>query len=63
LTGAERGLAAGGSRRDWACQQLEEVMAMRRYLVVLDMDLLALDEELDLEPVNYLAARPERERG
>ena len=26
---------------------------MRRYLLVLDMDLLALDEELDLEPVNY----------
>jgi hypothetical protein len=38
-------------------------MAMRRYLLVLDMDLLALGEELDLEPVNYLAARPEQERG
>ena len=36
---------------------------MWRYLVVLDVDLLALGEELDLEPVNYLAARPERERG
>jgi hypothetical protein len=36
---------------------------MRRYLVVLDMDLLALGEELDLEPVNHLAARPEQERG
>ena len=29
---------------------------MRRYLLVLDMDLLAQGEELDLEPVNYLAA-------
>jgi len=38
-------------------------MAMRRYLLVLDVDLLALGEELDLEPVNYLAARPEQERG
>jgi hypothetical protein len=38
-------------------------MAMRRYLLVLDMDLLALGEELDLEPVNYLAGRPEQERG
>jgi len=35
---------------------------MRRYLLVLDMDLLALDEELDREPVNYLAARKEQER-
>ena len=34
---------------------------MRRYLLVLDMDLLALDEELDLEPINYLVARRERE--
>jgi hypothetical protein len=32
-------------------------MGMRRYLVVLDMDLLAADEELDLEPISYLAAR------
>ena len=35
---------------------------MRRYLLVLDMDLLALNEELDLEPVNYLVARQEQER-
>ena len=27
---------------------------MRRYLLVLDTDLLALDEKLDLEPINYL---------
>jgi hypothetical protein len=37
---------------------------MRRYLLVLDMDLLALDEELDLQPVNYRvpdgAPRPHR---
>ena len=34
---------------------------MRRYLLVLDMDLLALDEELDLEPINHLIACQERE--
>jgi hypothetical protein len=38
-------------------------MAMRRHLLVLDMDVLAQGEELDLEPINYLAARPEQERG
>ena len=35
---------------------------MRRYLLVLDMDLLALNEELDLEPINYLVARQEQEQ-
>jgi hypothetical protein len=40
---------------------LKEVMGMRRYLLVLDMDLLALDEEHDLEPINYLVARQEQE--
>jgi hypothetical protein len=30
---------------------------MRRYLLVLDMDLLAVDEERDLEPINYLVAK------
>jgi hypothetical protein len=39
----------------------EEVIDVRRYLLVLDMDLLALDEELDLEPINYLVARQEQE--
>jgi hypothetical protein len=34
---------------------------MRRYLLVLDMDLLALDEELDLEPINYLIAQHEQQ--
>ena len=34
---------------------------MRRYLLVLDMDLLALDEEHDLEPINYLVAKQEQE--
>jgi hypothetical protein len=38
-------------------------MAMRRCLLVLDMDPLGLGEELDQEPVNYLAARQEPERG
>jgi hypothetical protein len=38
-------------------------MAMRRCLLVLDMDLPGLGEELDLEPVNYLGERPEQERG
>jgi hypothetical protein len=42
---------------------MEEVMAMQRYLLVLDMDLLDLDEELDPEPINYLVARPEQQRG
>jgi hypothetical protein len=38
--------------------RLKEVMDMRRYLLVLDMDLLALDEEHGLEPINYLVAKP-----
>ncbi len=33
---------------------------MRRYLLVLDTDLLALDEELDLEPINYLVGQQEQ---
>jgi len=36
---------------------------MGRYLLVLDLDLLTLNEELDLEPVNYLVARQEQKRG
>jgi hypothetical protein len=36
-------------------------MEMRRCLLVLDMDLLALDEQLDLEPINYLMTRQEQE--
>jgi hypothetical protein len=40
---------------------LKEVMDMRRYLLVLDMDLLAIDEEHDLEPINYLVAKQEQE--
>lgn len=35
---------------------------MARYLLVLDTDLLALDEKLDLEPINYLVERQEREQ-
>jgi len=34
---------------------------MRRYLLVLDMDLLAMDDEHDLEPINYLVAKHEQE--
>jgi hypothetical protein len=37
------------------------VIDVRRCLLVLDMDLLALDEERDLEPISYLVARQERE--
>jgi hypothetical protein len=36
-------------------------MGVRRYLLVLDMDLLAVDEELDLEPISYLVTRQEQE--
>src|SRR5260370_597641 len=35
---------------------------MRQYLLILDMDLLAVDEQLDLEPINYLMARQEQEQ-
>ena len=34
---------------------------MQRYLLVLDADLLALDEKLGLEPINYLVERQEQE--
>jgi hypothetical protein len=37
------------------------VIDVRRYLLVLDMDLLALDEELNLEPISYLVARQEEQ--
>jgi hypothetical protein len=37
------------------------VINVARYLLVLDMDLLALDDELGLEPINYLVARQQRE--
>lgn len=30
---------------------------MRRYLLVLDMDLLAVDERFDLEPISYLVGK------
>jgi hypothetical protein len=36
-------------------------MGMRRYLLVLDMDLLAMDQEHDLEPINCLVARQEQQ--
>lgn len=34
---------------------------MQRYLLVLDMDLLAVDEKFDLEPINYLVAQQDQE--
>ena len=34
---------------------------MRRYLLVLDMDLLAVDEQLSLEPISYLLARQQEQ--
>ena len=34
---------------------------MRRYLLVLDADLLALDEKLDLAPINYLVEQQQQE--
>jgi hypothetical protein len=37
-----------------------EVMDMQKYLLVLDMDLLAVDEKFDLEPINYLVAQQEQ---
>ena len=33
----------------------------KRYLLVLDTDLLAVDEQLGLEPINYLVAQQEQE--
>lgn len=40
---------------------LREVTDVQRYLLVLDMDLLAFDERFDLEPINYLVAKQEQE--
>lgn len=34
---------------------------MRRYLLVLDMDLLAVDEQHGFEPINYFVQRQEQE--
>jgi hypothetical protein len=53
--------AVGGPAETALPSAFDEVMAMRRYLLVLDTDRLAPNEELDLEPVNYLAARQEQE--
>jgi hypothetical protein len=56
------GLAAGfePGRRVNHYLRAKEVIGMR-CLLVLDMDLLAMDEEHDLEPINYLVARREHE--
>jgi hypothetical protein len=36
-------------------------MHMRRYLLVLDMDLLAVDDQLGLAPINHLVTRQEQD--
>jgi hypothetical protein len=41
-------------------RKAKEVMEMHRYQLVLDMDLLAMDEEHDLEPIKYLVAKHEQ---
>ena len=40
----------------------EDVVDMRRYLLVLDTDLLSLDDQLDQEPINYLVKQQEQEQ-
>jgi hypothetical protein len=40
---------------------LKGVRDMRRYLLVLDRDLVTSDEQSSLEPINYLAARQDEE--
>ncbi len=42
--------------------RLREVMDMRRYLLVLNTDLLAADEDHTPGPVSYLAAKQEQEQ-
>lgn len=37
------------------------MIEVQRYLLVLDMDLLELDAQLDLEPINYLVERHEEQ--
>lgn len=37
------------------------MVELRRYLLVLDMDLLAVDEKYDLEPINHLVQRQRQE--
>jgi hypothetical protein len=36
-------------------------MDMRRYLLVVDMDFLSVDERLNLQPISYLVTRQEQE--
>jgi hypothetical protein len=53
--------AVPGSQNGDGHRRSEDVVNMGRYLLVLGMDMLALDEELDLEPINYLVERQEQE--
>jgi hypothetical protein len=50
---------AGSPRRDR--HRRKDVVDMQRYLLVLDTDLLALDDKLDQEPINYLVERQQQE--
>jgi hypothetical protein len=43
-------------------QRCKDVVNMRRYLLVVDTDLLALDDKLDLEPINYFVEQQAREQ-
>src|ERR671937_1105132 len=52
---------APGMRLPGGRELREELAGMPRYLLVLDMDLLAVDTQLDLEPVRYLMARQEEQ--
>jgi hypothetical protein len=57
------------NRRRWVAENRiaistpEDVVDMRRYLLVLDTDLLTLDEKLDREPINYLVEQQAQEPG
>jgi hypothetical protein len=52
---------AGRDRDGQAGPAGEGSGTMRRYLLVLDMDLLAVDERLGLEPISYLLARQQEQ--
>ncbi len=51
----------GTGRRVPSNARPEEVVGMQRILLVLDMDLLAVDDHFDLAPINHLLARQEQE--
>jgi hypothetical protein len=53
---------AGGDQRPGGYWLVRDGGVVRRYLLVLDMDLLAADERLGLEPIGYLLARQQEQR-